>query len=235
METLAIRLANAPSPSVEELQSIPTFADLPVDGLAWLASKMAVMDFASGETTIEQGDTADHMIVVLRGEIGAEIGNGRTWRAQTGSVTGLLPFSRLTHYQSSARVHGDSRVAALHKDHFSEMLQHLPVLQGRLVNLLADRVRQSTVLDLQREKLMALGKLSAGLAHELNNPASAARRAADNLRKALTSVRAAAVKLDRDGLPLESRVAITELERDWATHAGPQGSLDTLERSDLEE
>ena len=102
------------------------------------------------------------------------------------------------------------------------MLQRLPVLQGRLVSLIADRVRESTASDLQREKLMALGKLSAGLAHEFNNPASAARRAADNLRKALTSVRAAALKLDREGFPSESRVFLAEMERDWAKQAGPQ-------------
>jgi len=63
METLASRLAAAPSPSVEELKSVPTFADLPADGLAWLASKMGVMDFESGEVSVEQGDPADHMVV----------------------------------------------------------------------------------------------------------------------------------------------------------------------------
>ncbi|HMJ60129.1 MAG TPA: cyclic nucleotide-binding domain-containing protein, partial [Bryobacteraceae bacterium] len=118
METLATRLAAAPSPSAEELLSVPTFSDLPADGLAWLASQMAVMDFESGEVTVEQGDSADHMIVILRGELGAELGNGRTWRANAGHVTGLLPFSRLTTYSTSARVYGPTRLAALHKSHF---------------------------------------------------------------------------------------------------------------------
>ncbi|MGH9697018.1 MAG: hypothetical protein ACRD5Z_22930, partial [Bryobacteraceae bacterium] len=98
METLASRLAAAPPPSVMELQSVPTFADLPADGLAWLASHMSVLDFESGEITVQQGDAADHLVVVLRGEIGSEMDNGRLWRANAGHVTGLLPFSRLTHY-----------------------------------------------------------------------------------------------------------------------------------------
>jgi signal transduction histidine kinase len=115
------------------------------------------------------------------------------------------------------------------------MVHQLPVLQGRLVSLLADRIRETTAADQQREKLMALGRLSAGLAHELNNPASAARRAADNLHKALASVRTAALKLDKGGLPQDSRVFLARLECDWAQQAGPQTALDTLERSDRED
>jgi signal transduction histidine kinase len=115
------------------------------------------------------------------------------------------------------------------------MLARIPVLQQRLVSLLADRIRETAVADQQREKLMALGKISAGLAHELNNPAAAVRRAADSLRQAVTSVRAAALRLDKSGLPHDARLFLARLDKDWIKQAGAQSALDTLERSEREE
>ncbi len=89
--------------------------------------------------------------------------------------------------------------------------------------------------DQQREKLMALGKISAGLAHELNNPAAAVRRATDSLRKAIVSVRTAALQLDKGGLPQPARLFLARLDCDWIRQAGAHSALDTLERSEREE
>ena len=107
-----------------------------------------------------------------------------------GDVSGLLPYSRMTVLRATARATRPSRVAFLHKQHFPDLLRELPSVAERLVWMLADRIREFAVHETHREKLMALGKLSAGLAHELNNPASAVQRAAAQLCTLLTELQA---------------------------------------------
>jgi signal transduction histidine kinase len=116
------------------------------------------------------------------------------------------------------------------------MCQRMPPLIGRLVAVLTDRVREVTRMDEQREKLASLGKLSAGLAHELNNPAAAARRAASGLAELLATARENNVRLNRFALTPQQREYIARFERDTGKRAaqGPV-SLPPLEQSDREE
>jgi signal transduction histidine kinase len=101
---------------------------------------------------------------------------------------------------------------------------------------MADRIRYVTRDEQQREKMMALGKLSAGLAHELNNPASAASVAADNLREAVCQMRAADLAIDRMMLPAEQRLALSEAEQKLLEAPPPANTnADPLERSDREQ
>jgi signal transduction histidine kinase len=222
----------------QQLKTIPVFSDLPSEDLAWLASRMELVHFKPGDIVVTEGSPADRMIVILEGEISIQreqgIGDGRSYSARAGQVTGMLPYSRLTHFPLTVRAMTPTSLAVVRVEQFPEMLERLPALGPKLVGVLADRIRESTKTDQQREKLMALGKLSAGLAHELNNPAAAVRNAAINLQQAVKSFHAAGLHLDKRKLPTEDRVFLSKTECDWSKDH-PPAALDSLERSDREE
>ena len=231
METVTVPLA-------VRLQAIPVFSDLPREDLAWLAARMEVAAFRPGEIISPEGSPANRMMVILEGEIFSQreqgAADGRTYSARAGQVTGMLPFSRLTTFPLTSRALTAVTAATLDVAHFPEMLERLPGLAPKLVGVMSDRIRESTRSDQQREKMMALGKLSAGLAHELNNPASAVRNAAANLQQAVRDMRKAALQLDQRPLTPEDRTFLAHLECDWPANHSP-AALDSLERSDREE
>lgn len=220
-----------------DLRKIRVFSDLPQEHLAWLAEKSEDLHLAPGEIFIRMGESADWLAVILEGEFRIQLNddpNGPIYTAVAGEVTGYLPFSRLTHFAGTGRAVIPTRIVRLHKDFFPEMLQRMPQLGQRLVAIMSDRIRETTKLQTEREKLMALGKLSAGLAHELNNPAAAAQRSAVNLREALETVREASIRLARHALTDEQRETILDLERKAQQYV-PQTPVDPLGQSDREE
>ena len=118
---------------------------------------------------------------------------------------------------------------------FPEMMQRMPVLVQRLVGIMSDRVREATTVDQQQDKLIALGKLSAGLAHELNNPAAAATRAANDLITTLAELRAADLSLCQHELTPEQEDEIETFENTAIEHTTTSSQLNSLEQSDREE
>jgi signal transduction histidine kinase len=221
----------------EALLEIPVFTGLSEEQFSWLVSQFEEVRLEAGKVFLRQGDPADWLFVMLEGEVQFQRENepdAPVFTVQAGQVSGVLPYSRLTRIGGTARAVLPTRAARLHRSVFPEMLQRLPVLGQRLVALAFDRVRETTRAEQQRDKLMALGKLSAGLAHELNNPAAAARRATASLREFLETVRGASLRLARHALSNEQREFIVTFEREAAKYQAPP-EADPLVQSDREE
>src|SRR6266699_2239986 len=219
-----------------ELIRVPAFADLPEEQIAWFLSQSQETHVKAGETYVRQGDPADWMFVILegqfqwRGEFGGET---VVLSGKPGDVTGVLPFSRMKQFTVSGRAMTDGRVLKFPTSLFSELVQKMPELTTRLVGLMSDRIRETTRFEQQRDRLASLGKLSAGLAHELNNPASAAKRATSQLRDILKKIRDASLELGRRDLTSVQKSEIERLEASFTQQdAVPPDALTT---SDLED
>jgi signal transduction histidine kinase len=198
-----------------ELRRVTEFADLPDDQLDWFLSQSQEMHLKAGEMYSRQGDPADAMFVILEGHLqGRGELNGETvvFDLEPGDVTGVLPFSRMKQFTVGQRAETDSRALRFPSSLFPDLIQRMPELTKRLVGLMSDRIREVTRLEQQRDRLASLGKLSAGLAHELNNPASAAKRAASQLREMIKKIKSASLELGRRDLTQAQKTEIEKLE-----------------------
>ncbi len=220
----------------EELLRVPIFSDLPDDQISWFLDHSTEMSLKAGEAYSRQGDPADTMFVILEGELqGRGEFNGETFIFSTkaGDITGVLPFSRMKTFTVGGRAVQDSRALRFKASQFPELVQKMPELTQRLVGMMSDRIRETTRVEQQRDRLAGLGKLSAGLAHELNNPASAAKRAAGLLREVFTRIKHASQELGRRDLTQSQRSEIEKLEASFIQPNEPPP--DTLTITDLED
>lgn len=219
-----------------ELLRVPAFADLPEDQIAWFLNHSEERRLKAGDTYVRQGDPADSMFVILEGQFqwrGEFNGETVIFSGKPGDVTGVLPFSRMTQYTVSGRAVTDGRVLRFPVSLFPDLVQKMPELVKRLVGVMSDRIRETTRVEQQRDRLASLGKLSAGLAHELNNPASAAKRATSQLRDVLKKIKNASLELGRRDLTAAQKSEIEKLEA-WFTQKDIVPP-DPLTMSDLED
>ncbi len=177
-------LCTPTSEIVAALQTIPVLDGLTSDEFRWLAEHGTERFAEDGSLIFREGEPSRHLNFILRGEIHVRRHNSGPlayFIGRAGQMTGLLPFSRMKGYGGDGYAVGPAWVLDIHKDLFPAMLAAIPSMGQRCVSVLLDRVREVTRMEQQAEKLSALGKLAANLAHELNNPASAAQRSAASL------------------------------------------------------
>ncbi|MGA3335410.1 MAG: ATP-binding protein [Terracidiphilus sp.] len=196
---------------------------LPAEDRLWLARHGQEFMAGPGDILFEEGAPAEHMVLILKGEIHVRRQHGgpmALFIGRTGQMTGLLPFSRMKGYGGQGFAVSPVWILLIHRSLFPEMLAAIPSMAQRVVSTLLDRVREVTRIEQQAEKLTALGQLAGNLAHELNNPASAAQRAAASLLAALRANRANRFKLINLHLAAEQMSSVEAWEEKVLARSG---------------
>ncbi|WP_158945192.1 sensor histidine kinase [Granulicella sp. S190] len=234
-----------PTPIPEIVAGLRTIT--PLDGLTeeeytWLATNGTERVGGDRSIVFQENEPAINMNFILQGEVQVRRrhSNQALFIGRAGAMTGKLPFSRMKNYGGEGYSVGPVWAIDIPESLFPEMLAAIPSMAQRCVSALLDRVREVTRIEQQSEKLNALGKLAANLAHELNNPASAAQRSAASLFGELREYGEQKYSMGKLCLPDET----TEKYRDWIKNARarmsaysnlPKGSQNPLANADREE
>lgn len=171
--------------TIERLQSIPAIKDVPAEQLQWLIDHSALLEKKTGELLFNQGDAMKGTYILLEGKFRLCLWQNGELREVIGfekdAITGYLPFSRGKITVGLGEAMADSKFLLFPIDKMEQMIRTQFELTQALVHIMTNRVRDFTAYEQQNEKMMALGKLSAGLSHELNNPAAAVVRGSASL------------------------------------------------------
>ena len=228
----------ADSDLLERLREHRAVGAAPQAELEWLIAHGERRSLAVGEYLVRKGQFIPTLHIVLAGEIGhfVDHGGGRrkvmSWKG--GDVTGMLPYSRMRTSPGDSLVEEPLDALFIDGEHIPAMIRDCQFVTAAMVHTMLDRARVFNANALHDDKMISLGKLAAGLAHELNNPASAATRSAKLLPDALAEADAAALALGALSLTVVQTDTVNRVRELCMTV--PRGYvLSPIERADRED
>lgn len=217
----------------EFLLHLPLFQGLPEADLEWLSEHAQLVKMDAGEFLMKEGDRGDSAYIVMDGEF--EIIKKSNQNdivialRETGAVIGEMALIDHAPRTASVRATCPATLLQVSEQNFLELIAHSGKAAISILHTVSNRLRQNEAMLRHNDKMVALGTLSAGLAHELNNPAAAARRSADQLQKAFFSMQE--LILDIQKLGLEQ----AELDRFWEAIKPPDRQVETEPTALLEQ
>ena len=225
---------------MDNYRHLVAFKDLPDSELQWLIDHSVEQQLEPGENFVEEGLPTDFFYVVLEGELQiSRAVNGRRHVMGTtppGIIGGELTL--LNHLPTSmvtAQAIMTSRLMVFDKQTFRQIFAVCPNFGAYIFKIATERMQSYATFIQQQEKMAALGKLSAGLAHELNNPAAAARRSAQSLSELLPALQAHTVHLSALGLTGSQLADLDLCQNQWLVQVVSGQTLSALEQSDRED
>jgi len=220
------------------LRKVELFAELPEEDLMRLCEVVEEVHLPAGQDLFAEGSPGDMAYVIEEGQVEIlKSSDGRKVQLavrQPGEVIGEMALLESMPRNATGRALTDSVLLAISRQQLDGLLDSSPSSARVMLHTVTQRLRSTELLLRQSEKMAQLGTLTAGIAHELNNPAAAARRGAEQLRSGFASLQQAQVRLNSLTLSPDQQAALLDLGQQASQRAAQPVGMDALQRSDQE-